>query len=170
MNKPVKLVGVIGPNKDLCPPPLYAFAESLGKNLLDAGYWIVCGGKGGVMEAVCKGGRQSPQFQKGACIGIIPESDPQKANPYCDLVIATGLGEMRNLVLVNTAQVLIALGGGAGTLSELALAWKQNKRVICYQGSPGWAAQLAGSSLDNRKREAFLAAHSIEDIMLALQS
>lgn len=141
---------VIGPGADICTPALAAFAERLGILLHTAGYLVACGGKGGAMEAACKGAKSVATEGSIATIGLIPEASRKAANPYCDIVIPTGIGYARNMVLVNMADVVIALGGGAGTLSELAFAWKQSKPVYCYTGAGGWSAALAGKEVDVR--------------------
>jgi hypothetical protein len=87
---------------------------------------VVCGGLGGVMEAACRGAREAG----GTSVGILPGLDRGAANPHVDVVLATGLGEARNALVVRAADALIAIGGAYGTLSEIALALKGGKRVI----------------------------------------
>jgi uncharacterized protein (TIGR00725 family) len=87
---------------------------------------LVTGGLGGVMEAACMGAREAG----GTTIGILPGSDRSAANPYVDIAIPTGLGEARNALVVRAADALIAIGGGYGTLSEIAFALKADKRVV----------------------------------------
>jgi hypothetical protein len=78
------------------------------------------------MEAACRGAKEAG----GLTVGILPGSDRSEANPYVDVVLPTGLGEARNALVVGAADVVIAVGGGYGTLSEVALALKAGKRVI----------------------------------------
>ena len=78
------------------------------------------------MEAACRGAKQVG----GTTVGILPGSDRSAANPYVDVALPTGLGEVRNALVVRAADVLVAIGGGHGTLSEIALALKAGKRVI----------------------------------------
>jgi uncharacterized protein (TIGR00725 family) len=87
---------------------------------------IVCGGLGGVMEAACRGAKDAG----GTTIGILPGADRAAANPFVDVAIPTGLGEARNALVVRAADAVIAVGGGYGTLSEVALALKAGKRVV----------------------------------------
>jgi hypothetical protein len=87
---------------------------------------LICGGLGGVMEAACRGVKEAG----GLTVGILPGLDPSDANPYVDVVIATGLGEARNALVVNAADAVIAVGGGYGTLSEIGLALRAGKRVV----------------------------------------
>jgi uncharacterized protein (TIGR00725 family) len=86
---------------------------------------VVCGGLGGVMEAACRGAKGAG----GTTIGILPGVDRSAANPFVDVAIPTGLGEARNALVVRAADALIAVGGGYGTLSEIAFALKAGKRV-----------------------------------------
>jgi uncharacterized protein (TIGR00725 family) len=87
---------------------------------------LVCGGLGGAMEAACRGAKQAG----GTTVGILPGSDRSAANEFVDVAVPTGLGEARNALVVRTADALIAVGGGYGTLSEIALALRGGKPVI----------------------------------------
>lgn len=101
-------------------------AESVGRELAGAGAVLVCGGRGGVMEAACRGAKSGG----GTTVGILPGDDRRDANPWVDVAVATGLGEARNALVVRTADALIAVGGEYGTLSEIALALKAGKPVV----------------------------------------
>ncbi|RLD97283.1 MAG: TIGR00725 family protein [Aquificota bacterium] len=118
------VVGVIGASQ--CNPQEYERAYQLGRGIARLGAFLVCGGLGGVMEAASKGARE----EGGLVIGIIPQSNPGEANPYVTVAVATGMGHARNSIIVNTAQVLVAVGGEYGTLSEIALALKGGKAVL----------------------------------------
>jgi uncharacterized protein (TIGR00725 family) len=87
---------------------------------------LVCGGRGGVMEAACRGAKQAG----GTTVGILPGSSRNDANEHVDIAIATGLGEMRNALIVRAVDSLIAVGGEYGTLSEIALALKGGRPVF----------------------------------------
>jgi uncharacterized protein (TIGR00725 family) len=87
---------------------------------------LICGGLGGVMEAACRGAKEAG----GMTVGILADLDRSDANPYVDVVVATGLGEARNALVVNAADAVIAVGGGYGTLSEIGLALRAGKRVV----------------------------------------
>ena len=100
-------------------------AEEVGR-LIGGRALLVCGGLGGVMEAAARGARGAD----GTTIGILPGSDTHEANAWIDIPVATGMGEARNMVIVRTADVLIAIGGEYGTLSEIAFALKAGKPVI----------------------------------------
>lgn len=126
-------------------------AFELGKALIDAGYRVQTGGLGGVMEAVCKGARSSDKYKDGDIIALVPSFDATEANQYVDIAIPTGLDVMRNAMVANACAV-IAIGGGAGTLSEMAFAWTFSRLLIGYKNVDGWSAKLAGTKIDNRPR------------------
>jgi uncharacterized protein (TIGR00725 family) len=98
----------------------------VGRLLAEGGAAVVCGGLGGVMEAACRGAKSAG----GATIGILPGADRAAANPFVDVAVPTGLGEARNALVVRAADGVIAVGGGYGTLSEIAFALKAGKRVV----------------------------------------
>jgi uncharacterized protein (TIGR00725 family) len=116
-------VAVVGPG-DASPGEIEA-AEVVGRELAARGAVLVCGGLGGAMEAACRGAKAGG----GTTLGILPGLDRAVANPYVDLAVATGLGEARNALVVRASDALVAVGGGYGTLSEIALALKAGKPV-----------------------------------------
>ena len=101
-------------------------AEEVGRLLAGTGAILVCGGLRGVMEAACRGAKGAG----GTTVGILPGTDRSEANEWVDIAIPTGLGEARNPLVVRAADVLIAVGGEFGTLSEIALALKTGKPVV----------------------------------------
>jgi uncharacterized protein (TIGR00725 family) len=102
------------------------WAEEVGRRLAETGAVLVCGGLGGVMEAACRGAKEAG----GVTVGILPGMDRAAANAFVDVAIPSGLGEARNAMVVRAADALVAVGGGYGTLSEIALALKAGKRVV----------------------------------------
>lgn len=120
-----------------CDEEVAALAEAVGREIGRRGAVLVCGGRGGVMEAACRGARS----QGGPTVGILPGTHPEQANPYVDIPIVTGLGEARNAVVVRTAAAVIAVSGGYGTLSEIGLALKMGKPVV---GLETWALHRGG--------------------------
>ncbi|UCH88362.1 MAG: TIGR00725 family protein [Thermoplasmata archaeon] len=102
------------------------YAKQVGEEIAKNGGVVVCGGLAGVMEAVCKGAKN----EGGTTIGILPGVTKFDVNAYVDIPIITGMGIARNIVIVRTADVLIALEGSAGTLSEIALALNIGKPVV----------------------------------------
>ena len=161
----MKKIGIIGPNKKMCSKELYEFGVQLGVQLAAKDRTIVCGGHGGFMEAVCKGIKQSPYTFNGQTIGILPEDNSDNANPYIDLTIPTGTGIARNILIVQTADIIIAAGGGAGTLSEIAFAWQLDKKVLCVTLFEGWAKELAGRNLDSRKSGLLIPVNNMDEIL-----
>jgi uncharacterized protein (TIGR00725 family) len=117
-------VAVIGAGEG--PPDLLARAEAVGRGLAQRGAIVVCGGLGGVMAAACRGAREAG----GLTIGLLPGDDRAAANPWVAVAIPTGLGELRNGLVVRAADAVVAVGGAFGTLSEIALALKRGTPVI----------------------------------------
>jgi len=109
-----------------CDDRLAAKAEAVGRAIARQGAVLVCGGRGGVMEAACRGAKA----EGGTTVGILPGTEWGQANPYVDIPIVTGLGEARNAIVVRTAEAVIAVGGGYGTLSEIGLALKMGRPVV----------------------------------------
>jgi uncharacterized protein (TIGR00725 family) len=107
------LVAVIGGSAPTAEEA--AAAKAIGRALAEAGAVLICGGRGGVMEAACRGA-------KTVTIGILPGTDRREANPYVDIPIVTGIGVARNAIIARTAQAAVAVGGSYGTLSEIAFA------------------------------------------------
>jgi uncharacterized protein (TIGR00725 family) len=120
-------IGVMGAGE--CSAEVSCQAEQVGKLIAQQGAVLICGGRGGVMEAAAKGAR----IALGITVGILPESDDSSANPYIDIPIVTGMGNGRNIINILSSQVVIAISGGYGTLSEIALALKTRKPVIALQ-------------------------------------
>ncbi len=127
-------IGVIGP-RDATPAQLQAAAR-LGERLADCGFVVLCGGRGGVMQAVCEGVARVG----GTSIGLLPDADPSLANSFVGIVLATGIGEARNALIARASFCLVAIGTSYGTLSEVALGRQFRKLVIGMEG----AAQLDG--------------------------
>jgi uncharacterized protein (TIGR00725 family) len=119
-----QMIGVIGAGK--ADEATLKVAEDVGRGIAAMGAIVVCGGLGGVMEAAARGARAAG----GITVGILPRDRKEEANPSIDIVIPTGFGEGRNVLIVRSANALIAVGGEYGTLSEIALALKTGKTVV----------------------------------------
>lgn len=119
-----RYVAVVGPGEATAAQD--AAAEDVGFHLAEAGAIVVCGGLGGVMAAACRGARSAG----GLTVGLLPGTDRTAANEWVEVVIPTGLGELRNGLVVRAADVVIAVGGAYGTLSEIALALKTGVPVV----------------------------------------
>jgi uncharacterized protein (TIGR00725 family) len=122
-------------------------AEAVGRGLAEARAIVVCGGRGGVMEAACRGAKEGG----GTTIGILPGASRADANPYVDVAIPTGLGELRNGLIVRAVDALVAVGGEFGTLSEIAFALKAGKPVV---GLGTWELARGGAPVDAIARAA----------------
>lgn len=144
------LVAVSGSGNALEGSHAWRLAEALGERLVDAGFRVLTGGLGGVMEAASRGAAQSAAYAPGRVIGVLPGGDPSAANPHVEVAIATGLGHLRNAVVAHSDAV-IAIGGGAGTLTEIALAWIHDRMVLAYR-CEGWSGRIAGTRVDERVR------------------
>jgi uncharacterized protein (TIGR00725 family) len=122
--EPTVYVSVIGPGQ--ATGQEREAAEAVGRGLAQAGAVVVCGGLGGVMEAAAKGALEAG----GTCVGLLPGRERAAGNPYLTLALPTGLGELRNGLVVAAADALVAIGGSWGTLSEIALALRTGKPVV----------------------------------------
>lgn len=120
--QPIALIGPGDADARLCEA---AFA--IAQRLAHCGLSIVCGGRGGVMQAASRGAYEAG----GTVIGLLPENDDHAANPFLTVAIPTGMGEMRNALIARSSLCLIAIGGGMGTLSEMAFGLKIGKPVFC---------------------------------------
>jgi uncharacterized protein (TIGR00725 family) len=116
-------------------------ADEVGRLLAESGAVIVCGGLTGVMESVCRGAKRAG----GTTVGILPGSTRRQANEFVDIPIATGLGEARNAVVARAADVVIAIAGEFGTLSEIALALRLGTPVV---GLQTWELRKEGAAVD----------------------
>ncbi len=115
--------------------------ETVGRTLASAGASVVCGGLGGVMAAACRGAKSAG----GLTIGFLPGTDPSAANPWVDVIIPTGMGEGRNILVVRSCSAVVAIGGEYGTLSEIALALRSGLPVI---GIGTWLLTRGDGDLD----------------------
>lgn len=122
-------IGVIGAG--CCDAATGRLAYEVGREIAFSGAILVCGGLGGVMEEACRGCREAG----GVALGILPGANRGDANPYISFALATGLGEMRNFLVVRCSDLLIAVAGEYGTLSEIAIALKEGKKVIALKPS-----------------------------------
>jgi len=128
-------VAVVGGGQ--CSREEAKLAEAVGIELAKRRVTLICGGLGGVMAAACKGARSAG----GKTVGILPGNTREEANPYVDIPLVTGMGEARNVIVVNSAQAVIAIGGKFGTLAEIAYALRNNVPVI---GLNTWSLSRKG--------------------------
>jgi uncharacterized protein (TIGR00725 family) len=154
-------VAVIGSGECDESSEAWALAEEVGRLLAEAGATVVCGGLGGVMEAVCRGASAAG----GVAIGIVPGNAVDEANPHCGHVIATGIGHARNLAVVSSGDAVIAIGGEWGTLSEIGFARAIDRTVVALRS---WT--LSGRERMQDAPGVLLADSAREAVELALGS
>jgi len=147
---------VIGSDKDHCSEAAYRTAYQIGLEVAKRGAILVSGGLGGVMEAASQGAKKAGGF----VIGIIPQDNKTYANMYCDAVIATGIGSARDFLTAYSADAVIVVEGGAGTLIEVAAAYQKKIPIIAITGTGGIADRIAHTYLDDRILETILTENS----------
>jgi uncharacterized protein (TIGR00725 family) len=131
-------IAVIGSGTCEQDSELAGLAEEVGRRLAEAGAVLVCGGLGGVMEAASRGAAEGG----GTVIGIVPSDSLEHANPHCSHVVATGIGHARNLAVVASGEVVIAVGGEWGTLAEIGFARRLGRSVVTLRS---WQARGEGA-------------------------
>jgi len=128
-------------------PAAAALADAVGALLARLGVTVVTGGRSGVMEAACRGAAGAG----GTTVGIVPSDQLDDANPWCSVVIPTGLGHARNAITALAGDLVIVIGGGAGTLSEIAFAWMHGRPILALAGTGGWADAVQQHPPDSRR-------------------
>lgn len=148
-----------------------AAAYEVGQGIAAGGAALVSGGTNGVMEAASKGARDN----RGLTIGVLPGTNRGDANPYVDIALPTGLGTARNMIYTRACDAVVMVGGGAGTLNELTVAYQAGTPIVIVEGSGGWADRIravlvAGRFLDERETvEIHFAPSGAEAARLALR-
>jgi uncharacterized protein (TIGR00725 family) len=130
-----RYAAVVGPGD--CDEETAARAREVGHGLAEAGLTVVTGGEGGAMEWASRGAREAG----GTVVGVLPGSDRSRANEHADVIVVTGIGHARNLAVAASADVLVAVGGGWGTLSEIAFAGVLGRPVVVLAG---WRLEHVG--------------------------
>ena len=153
-----KQILVIGSGRDHCSETAYRTAYEIGMEVGKRGAILLTGGLGGVMEAASHGAKDGGGF----VIGIIPQDEKSEANSYCDAVIATGLGFARDFLTAYSADAIIVVEGGAGTLIEVAAAYQKKIPIIAVKGTGGTADSIIDTYLDGRKIERIVGESSPE--------
>ncbi len=151
------LIGVMGASQ--CDQKVYETAREVGRLVAQRGAVLLCGGRGGVMEAAARGAKEAG----GLTIGILPGMNASETppNPYIDVAIFTGMGDGRNWINVCASDAIIAISGGYGTLSEIALALKVGKPVVLlhswelpsHEASPLYVARTPEEAVEMAFRE-----------------
>ena len=159
MNMASRVISVIGGADS--NQSILLLAERIGEEIAKRGVALACGGLGGVMESACKGAKK----HGGVTIGLLPSDDKKSANQYVDFALPTGLGYTRNFLVAKAGDAVIAIDGSAGTLSEIAIAWFSDKPIVAIAPSGGWAEKLAGTQIDNRRKDVVFSANSPEEAL-----
>ena len=150
---------VIGNNDNGCTPELEKIAYETGIEIAKSDSILITGGLGGVMKAASKGAKNSG----GLTIGIIPQNDMSEANEFCDVVIPSGMGLMRDFLNALSADGVIAIGGGSGTLSEICAAYMYSKPIVVLKNSGGTSTKFADQYLDHRKNVKIIGVETPKD-------
>src|SRR5687767_2686020 len=162
-----RIIAVIGNGR--ATPGAEAVAQELGRLIVESGWRVLSGGLGGVMEAASRGAKLAKNYREGDTIGILPGGDAAKANAHVDIVVPSNLGYARNVLIVTMADAVVAVGGGAGTLTEMAMAW-QLGRIVVGLDVDGWSKRLGGSSIDDQRGDVVIAASSPGDAVNELKA
>ena len=150
-----RIIGVIGAGS--CDDRTAEMACEVGRRIAQAGYALICGGLGGVMEAACRGASDAG----GLTIGVLPGDAADSANPYVRIPIVTGLGAARNVIIVRSSRVLIAIAGGPGTLSEIAFALQFGVPVVSLESHTPASDIIEANDPEHAVREAFRIAEQL---------
>ena len=165
MKKPI--LSIVGPNAALCLPVHRRNAELAGRLAIELGYRVMTGGEKGVMESAFVGARKAAKYSSGDTVAISPKDAGADKDCLADIVIHTGLGYARNYIMAH-GDVILAIGGGAGTLSEIAMAWGQGRPIIAFAGA-GWSGKLAGSALDGRRKDKIIRVTNAKELAAQLR-
>lgn len=142
----LKQILIIGYGSDNCTEKAYQLSYKVGEEVAQRGAVLITGGLGGVMEAASKGAK----YHGGLVVGIIPQDEKGYANQYCDVIIATGMGYIRDFITAYSADAVVVVGGGVGTAIEARVAYLKAKTIVAIKGSGGTADRIAGKYLDER--------------------
>lgn len=162
-----KIISICGSDLDDEKLSDYALnvAEQVGRIAAKLGFVLLCGGRGGIMEAACKGAKQ----ENGITIGILPYSK-EEANKYIDIAIPTTIGNIRNFLVANSGDVVIAIGGRWGTLNEISFSMIYNKPLILIKGTGGCVDEIiTGYIMQNIESEYYVVNSAEEAINKAVE-
>lgn len=146
MPKKIQIL-IVGHNENGFTPTAAKLAYETGMEVAKSGAVLITGGLEGVMKSACQGAKDAG----GLTVGIIPQNDPSFANEYCDIVIPTGMGLARDFLNALSADGVIMIGGGSGTLSETCAAYMYKKPIVAIKNSGGMAEKYMDQYLDHRK-------------------
>ena len=155
---------IIGHDEAGCTPEHEKIAYETGTEVAKSDSVLVSGGLGGVMKAACKGAHDAG----GLTVGIIPQNDASLANEYCDVVIPTGMGHTRDFLTALSADGVIVIGGGSGTLTEICAAYMHKKPIVTLKNSGDVAEKFADQYLDHRKNVKIMGVNSAKEAVTYL--
>lgn len=161
-------IAVIGSAGSISPA-CQEVARHVGGYIALRGFNLICGGLGGVMAAACEGFKQV-EGAPGKTLGYLPGYAAADANPFIDIALPTGLDIGRNQLVVSSGAAVIAIGGGAGTLSEIALASQLGKPIGLVRLCGGWAEQLPEGFLDHRQTSYMQSLDTLEAVEAFIQN
>lgn len=141
-------------------------AHELGQALADMDLNVISGGQRGVMLSLCRAIHEYRRegYHSAYIVGILPNGGFEDANPYLDLAVPVGTPHLQNAIVPLSADMVVTVGGAAGTLAELALAW-QFKKPIALLGTEGWSGRLGGERLDSRRDDQLAHFHTVDELM-----
>jgi uncharacterized protein (TIGR00725 family) len=155
----VSIIGASEINKEI-----EKLTFEIGRLLAQNKFIVACGGLSGVMEAACKGAKK----ENGLTIGIIPHTEKSIANKYVDIVIPCPFSQARNIVVVLTGDVCLAISGKAGTLSEICFAWIYQKPIVALSNVKGWSSKIANQKLDDRRNDIIYGVESPQEAIMKI--
>lgn len=165
----MKIIAVIGNADDLhVSKKTLRIAREVGEEIAKHSDLLICGGMGGVMKAACMGATS----KGGLTLGILPFLDKRIANKFVNIPLCSGMPiGMRDNIIIHSADAIIAIGGGSGTIGEIALAYMYKKPVIAISGTGGWADKLEGKYIDKRKKMKIISVKTArEAVRIAVRS
>lgn len=150
---------IVGHNDNGCTPAHEKIAYEIGCEVAKSNCVLMTGGLGGVMKAAAKGSHDS----NGLTVGIIPQDDPSHANEFCDIVIPSGMGLTRDFLTALSADGIIIVGGGSGTLSEICAAYMHKKPMVAIRNTGGAADKFIDGYVDHRKNVKIIGVDNAKD-------
>jgi len=156
MRKPQ--VAIIGASE--ATAQMLAIAEQAGRVVARVGAALVTGGRDGIMAAASRGCSQAG----GVVIAVVPGVEMDEANTYSQYVIPTGLGWARNVITGIAGDVILVIGGAAGTLSEIAFAWMYDRPIVALSAAGGWSQKLAGQAIDHRRSDRIIDCAEVDQL------
>ncbi len=160
----VPQVAVIGSSE--ADGEMLRVAEQAGRVIAKLSAALVTGGRGGVMEAASKGCAEAG----GTVIAVTPHKFMEEVNAYSHFHIPTGMGWARNAITGIAGDVVLVIGGAAGTMSEIAYAWMYDRPIIAMTCCEGWSKRIAGQAVDHRRSDAVIGCRTIEELEPVLRT